>query len=99
MVGKTNSTRPISANAVKLVVRNLPRQTGTSRYQQFQRHDTRVGPLRSESALMAMFVHLALESQVKMIRRTGIRKRRHPAAGSTGCVFAARLTKQPNISR
>lgn len=47
---------------------------------------------------MAMFVHLALESRVAMIRRNGIRRVRRAAGDFPGGVFAVPVTRNFYIS-
>jgi hypothetical protein len=47
---------------------------------------------------MAMFVHLAPESRVALIRRNGIRRLRSPRGGFPGGVFAVPVTRNYYIS-
>ena len=47
---------------------------------------------------MAMFVHLALESRIALIRRNGIRRLRRPVGEFPGGVFAVPVTRNFYIS-
>jgi hypothetical protein len=47
---------------------------------------------------MPMFVHLALESRVALIRRNGIRRLRKGAGGRPGGIFAVPLTRSFYVS-
>lgn len=47
---------------------------------------------------MAMFVHLALQSRIALIRRNGIRRLRHATSNFPGGVFAVPITRNFYIS-
>lgn len=47
---------------------------------------------------MALFVHLAPEAQVRLIRRTGIRRLRKGSAGRPGGVYAVPMTQNFYVS-
>jgi hypothetical protein len=47
---------------------------------------------------MPMFVHLAPESRIALIRRNGIRRLRKPAAGHPGGIFAVPITRNFYVS-
>jgi hypothetical protein len=56
------------------------------------------GALPKGSLAMAMFVHLALQSRVALIRRNGIRRLRRATEGFPGGVFAVPVTRNFYIS-